>query len=94
MFSCNLGKELVTQLVPIPASVAKIPGRQSSAVHDLIFLAQEIPALGYQSYYVSEKTKEAEIQSDEPVDENRAVLFMGGDVSGKRKSLKLASTIK
>ncbi|XP_051165376.1 lysosomal alpha-mannosidase [Leptopilina boulardi] len=73
-----LGMELVTQLVPIPATVSKIPGRQSSAVFDLVFLALSIPALGYQSFYISEKTQESEIQSDEPVNDE-SVSFMGGD---------------
>ncbi|XP_033225120.1 lysosomal alpha-mannosidase-like [Belonocnema kinseyi] len=60
-----LGTELVTQIVPVPEAVKTIPGRNSSALYELVFLAQEIPAMGYQSFYVSEKNSEIEFQSDE-----------------------------
>ncbi|XP_033225298.1 lysosomal alpha-mannosidase-like [Belonocnema kinseyi] len=60
-----LGTELVTQIVPVPEAVKKIPGRKSSALYELVFLAREIPALGYQSFYVSETNSESEFQSAE-----------------------------
>lgn len=48
------------------AAVKKIPGRKSSALYELVFLAREIPALGYQAFYVSEKNLESEFKSEEP----------------------------
>ena len=41
------------QLVPIPGSVLNLPGRQSSAKFEFIFLAADLPALGSRSYYVT-----------------------------------------
>ncbi|XP_051165377.1 lysosomal alpha-mannosidase-like [Leptopilina boulardi] len=57
-----LGTKLVTQIVPVPLEVLNIPGRKSFAEYELIFFAQRIPALGYQSFYISEKTQGSEIQ--------------------------------
>ncbi|XP_033226476.1 lysosomal alpha-mannosidase-like [Belonocnema kinseyi] len=47
-----IGNEVVTQIVPIPTTIQKIPGRQTSASDELVFLATGIPPLGYLSYYV------------------------------------------
>ena len=55
--------ELVTQIVPVPSAVKKIPGRKSSASYELIFLATDLPSLGYQCFYVSKRRKETEIDS-------------------------------
>ena len=38
--------------MPIPNFVASIPGRNSSANHELIFLATNVPPLGSKSYYI------------------------------------------
>ncbi|XP_033223798.1 lysosomal alpha-mannosidase-like [Belonocnema kinseyi] len=73
-----LGTELVTQIVPISTAVKNIPGRKSSALHELLFLAIEIPALGYQSFYVSEKNQTSQLQSDEPVSDQKS-RSMGGN---------------
>jgi len=47
--------------MPIPSFVATIPGRNSSADHELVFLATNLPPIGSKSYYievsVSRKTK-------------------------------------
>lgn len=50
-----LGKEIVTQIVPIPEQVQKIPGRVSKATNELIFEAININPLGFQSFYITEK---------------------------------------
>lgn len=54
-FLIILGKILVTQIVPIHPAVLEIPGRSalSQATHELIFQAEDVPPLGYKSYYVS-----------------------------------------
>ena len=51
-----LGKEITTQIVPIPEAVLKIPGRNSPAVNELIFEAEILSPLGYQSYFISENS--------------------------------------
>ncbi len=38
--------------MPIPNFVASIPGRNSSANHELIFLASKVPPLGSKSYFI------------------------------------------
>ena len=38
--------------MPIPSFVASTPGRNSSADHELIFLATKIPPTGSKSYYI------------------------------------------
>jgi lysosomal alpha-mannosidase len=44
----------VTQLVPIPEAVLRLPERAASvATHDLVFRAHDLPPLGFRSYYVS-----------------------------------------
>jgi len=38
--------------MPIASFVMEIPGRNSSADHELIFLASKLPPLGSKSYYI------------------------------------------
>ena len=47
------GTELLTQILPIPSSVLNIPGRDSSATHELIFESSNLPPFGYQSYFIN-----------------------------------------
>ncbi|XP_049791934.1 lysosomal alpha-mannosidase-like [Schistocerca nitens] len=47
------GNQQLIQLVPVPDSVYDIPGRESNATYEIVFQAEDIPALGYRSYYVS-----------------------------------------
>ncbi len=46
------GKILPSQLMPIASFVASIPGRNSSAKHELIFWAAQVPPLGSKSFYI------------------------------------------
>ncbi len=39
-------------MVPIAEFVKSLPGRKSSATHELVFLAFQLPPLGSKSYYV------------------------------------------
>lgn len=59
------GTTLETQVVPVPEDVLNIPGRESSAEYELIFFAKNIPALGYQSFYISRESEESEIETDD-----------------------------
>lgn len=62
-FQLGQGKEKTLQLIPIPSFVASIPGRNSSADFELVFLASNVPPLGSKSYYieVSVKRKKSEL---------------------------------
>lgn len=46
------GHAVVSQLVPVPDAVLKVPGRNSSATYELVFLAQDIPPLGFLQFHV------------------------------------------
>lgn len=46
------GKLLPSQLIPIPSFVVSIPGRNTTANHELIFMATNVPPLGSNSYYI------------------------------------------
>ena len=57
MIALNIGQAVESQLVPIPTFVQGLPGRQSIADVELVFLAAQLPPLGSKSYYV-EKTSQ------------------------------------
>ncbi|CRK93801.1 CLUMA_CG007329, isoform A [Clunio marinus] len=42
-----------SQLVPLPNTVKSLDGRFSNTNNELVFQANEVPALGYKSYYIS-----------------------------------------
>ncbi|XP_062127967.1 lysosomal alpha-mannosidase isoform X3 [Drosophila sulfurigaster albostrigata] len=46
------GKSLPTQVVPIPAPVLSIKQRNSSATYELVFLASNLPAVGFKTYFI------------------------------------------
>ncbi|KAM8717605.1 hypothetical protein ACLKA7_004323 [Drosophila subpalustris] len=46
------GNSLPTQVVPVPSAVSYIKQRNSSATYELIFLASDLPAVGYKTYYI------------------------------------------
>ncbi|XP_030753916.1 lysosomal alpha-mannosidase-like [Sitophilus oryzae] len=47
------GNSYANDLLPIPDFVKNIPGRDSSATHDLYFVAKNVPALGWKSFIIS-----------------------------------------
>ncbi|XP_053988963.1 lysosomal alpha-mannosidase isoform X2 [Hylaeus volcanicus] len=51
--------DVTSQLVPIPNSVLKIPGRESNATHELVFLAV-LPSLGYKTYKVVKQSNDTD----------------------------------
>lgn len=55
------------QTVPIPPVVQNIPGRQSKATNEIVFRAENIPALGLKLYMIG-KNKE-ELDAPEPESE-------------------------
>ena len=54
------GAVLASQLVPLPAEVLAIPGRDSSAVCELVFIAQDLPPLGVATFQVTKKEGETQ----------------------------------
>lgn len=46
------GKRLDTQVVPVPSAVSYIKQRNSNATYELVFLASNLPAVGYKTYYI------------------------------------------
>ncbi|CAH0712856.1 unnamed protein product, partial [Brenthis ino] len=41
------------QLVPLPAAVINLPGRSSTAIQEIFFEAENIPPMGFTTYYMS-----------------------------------------
>lgn len=50
------GRTLTVQLVPLPGPVLRVPGRDSTAVAELVFRADSLPPLGYKSYLITKTT--------------------------------------
>lgn len=63
---------MATQIVPIAKPILKIPGRNSKATDELIFLAENIPPMGFKSYYV-EKQSSLKYQDRKTTKENTYV---------------------
>ncbi|KAH8282797.1 hypothetical protein KR054_009895 [Drosophila jambulina] len=55
----NKGAVLEAQAVPIPSALLNVKHRVSTAKYELVFLATNLPALGYRTYYI-EKTESSE----------------------------------
>lgn len=61
------GVPVPIQFAPIPYPVLNLINRHSDSRYELIFLANELPPMGYKSYYISKNIGSSEEQSDEPV---------------------------
>lgn len=64
------GIKLPTQVVPIPQGVRNIPGRFSAAKYELVFLASDIPPLGFKTYHVSQSNDGPATFLSEPIQSN------------------------
>ncbi|RXG61088.1 Epididymis-specific alpha-mannosidase [Armadillidium vulgare] len=53
------GNSLESQVVPLPEQIVNLPGRTSTANFDLVFYAQDIPALGALQYLVEVAAEES-----------------------------------
>lgn len=51
------GNEIPFDVMPIPEFVKKLPGRNSSATHEIVFLAFQLPPLGSKSFYIQANNK-------------------------------------
>jgi len=54
-----------------------LPGRNSSATHELIFLASKLPPLGFKSYYIKVEKK---LSTTEVKNEESESLFIKNEV--------------
>jgi len=57
------GEAVEAQLVPISTFVQSLPGRESTADSELVFLAAQLPPLGSKSYHVERTTKRNRISA-------------------------------
>lgn len=72
-----IGNILNSQIVPIPKAVKKIYGTNIKTEHEMVFLANDIPSLGFKSYYVSvnDKTIIAQTESPKTIEEVMSSKF-------------------
>nr|AYV99578.1 venom polypeptide [Dolopus genitalis] len=47
------GIQVPSQIVPIPSPIKELDFRSSNSSYELVFLASELPPMGYKSYYIS-----------------------------------------
>ncbi|KAJ4433199.1 hypothetical protein ANN_15456 [Periplaneta americana] len=77
------GAEQLIQLVPIPDAVLKLPEREpSTATHDLVFRAVDLPSLGFRSYYVtrvSDAFEEVTPSADSSIGDANLQAAVGSD---------------
>lgn len=45
--------EVPAQIIPVPKSIQSLDFRQTSSKFELVFRAEEVPSLGYKTYYVN-----------------------------------------
>ena len=79
--------KLDVEFIPIQEKVQVIPGRKSSAKYDVIFVASEIPALGYKTYFVQMMSQNSD-QILEPIEvaiDQVALIAQPADYPGNCK---------
>lgn len=87
-----------SQLVPIPQSVIDLPHRVSTSSNELVFQASRVPAMGYQSFFISRiaRVELVPVRSkrlSEPVTIGSNQLNITFDVNGLLSSINIDGTI-
>ncbi|XP_063708825.1 lysosomal alpha-mannosidase-like [Culicoides brevitarsis] len=84
--------EIRHQMVPIPATVRNYDMRSSEATHELVFMAPEIPALGFKGFYVTklEEDQVEELPKTDP-QENLIVEEMSADEPEKAEKVTIGN---
>lgn len=59
------GVAVAAQLLPVPTDVVNLKFRASTAKYELVFMANELPPLGYKSYFVA-KSDPSVMYADQP----------------------------
>lgn len=67
------------QYVPIPEAVQNLTFRKSSAEYEMVFLAQDLPAFGYKSYYIK-KTNGHHMKPQPEPDNMSSLIEIGNKV--------------
>ncbi|XP_068085072.1 lysosomal alpha-mannosidase [Anabrus simplex] len=65
------GDEILAQLVPVPIAVRNIRGRRSKAADELVFAAEDLPPLGFRSYYITKLAGGNSTVAEDTTDPNR-----------------------
>lgn len=66
-FNNFAGNAATAQLVPVPDAVQAIQYRESAATHELVFIANAVPALGSATYSVVRSASESLLQRQKSV---------------------------
>ncbi|KAB7498676.1 hypothetical protein Anas_06478, partial [Armadillidium nasatum] len=82
------GNYLDSQVVPLPDQIVNLPGRTSTANFDLVFYAQDIPALGALQYLV-EVAAEESTNKRSSILSNIKEIINGKDTVVENKKVKL-----
>lgn len=78
------GVILEVQYVPIPRGLMDLAYRRSKTKYDLVFFADELPPLGYRSYYIK-KTKERPLKPVPDSPNTSSMTSIGNEVSFAKK---------
>jgi lysosomal alpha-mannosidase len=73
------GQMIEHQVVPISESVIGIHHRKSKAAYEIVFMATEIPPLGYKSFFISKVAEKSYVKGKPIVRNNPKVVEIGND---------------
>lgn len=73
--------EIPAQIIPVPKPIQLLQYRQSTSKYELVFRAEEVPALGYKSYYVTRISNELD---EEKGDVQPAVIMIKREATDKK----------
>ncbi|CAD1474134.1 unnamed protein product, partial [Heterotrigona itama] len=85
------GNEITSQIVPIPKSVQKIPGRNGGATDELVFFAS-LPPLGYKTYTVKRNSKNTNINQQATAEFYNVSVDKNGHIVVKWKKQNMELT--
>ncbi|XP_068085422.1 lysosomal alpha-mannosidase-like [Anabrus simplex] len=57
------GEEQVVQMVPLHPAILTLPERTSKATMELVFRAEDLPPLGFRSYYIKRENEIADVET-------------------------------
>ena len=62
--SLGSGQEVESQTVPVPREVLSLPGRESKARYELVFMAEGVPALAYSVFSVQRQPGPSRVKTE------------------------------
>ncbi|XP_002065049.4 lysosomal alpha-mannosidase isoform X2 [Drosophila willistoni] len=75
----NNGATVITQVVPVPTEVIDIFHRESSAKYELVFLASNLPPVGYRSYFIEKSENRNNFAKPQAQPKKRSSLTVIGN---------------